>query len=117
MPSVTPSPRRKSDKQFRDQLILAGNEKDAKGTRKLRLVATRMMDDAIAGVTAAQVAIRDTFDGKPAQALQVTGDPSQPLLGVMGEEEAWRRLASMLYRADQAMVAEAKVIDITPEST
>ena len=115
MPSVTPSPRRKSDKQFRDQLILAGNERTVDGTRKLRAVANRMFKDAIAGVTAAQTAIRDTYDGKPAQALQVTGDPSQPLLGGMDEAELVRRLGSLLYRADQARLGP--ILDITPEST
>ncbi|HDZ37112.1 MAG TPA: hypothetical protein ENH62_02295 [Marinobacter sp.] len=115
MPSVTPSPRRKSDKQFRDQLILAGNELTVKGTRKLRAVANRMMDDAIAGVTAAQTAIRDTYDGKPAQALTVEAHVEHQH-SLLDEAEVNRRLASMLYQADRGLI-EGPLIDITPAST
>lgn len=71
VPSVTQAAHRKSGKQFRDQLILATGERTKKGTRKLRLVANRMVRDAIRGNTTAQTAIRDTLDGKPAQAIEV----------------------------------------------
>ncbi len=71
MPSVTGSAHRKSDKQFRDILRVVGKERDANGIRKLRLVANSMYQEAINGNVAAQTAIRDTLDGKPAQAVEL----------------------------------------------
>ncbi len=114
MPSVQQASSRKSDKQFRDQLMIVGKERDAKGTRKLRLVAESMYNEAMDGNVTAQVAIRDTLDGKPAQALHVSGDPDNPLLVAVEDSEITRRLASMLWRADQLA---GPIVDITPAST
>ncbi len=71
MPSVQQVGNRKSDKQFRDQLMIVGKERTANGTRKLRAVANSMYEEAMDGNVTAQVAIRDTMDGKPAQAVEI----------------------------------------------
>ena len=68
----------KSDKEFRTELrkvvhelrVAEGDEKTKK-TRTLRLIARKLADRAIEGEVPAITAIRDSLDGKPAQAVEV----------------------------------------------
>ena len=115
MPSVTGAAHRKSDKQFRDQLILATSVRTKKGTRKLRLVADRMVRDAIKGNTQAQTAIRDTIDGKPAQSLSVEGYIDHRHTLTLDDSEIARQLTLYLTREQERLQATAyPLIDVTP---
>lgn len=71
----------KPDKLMRDALILALNReaKDANGkaTKKLNLIAARLVENAIGGETQAIREIFDRVDGKPAQAI--TGPNGGPI--------------------------------------
>ena len=76
--SKRPSPGSKSDKLWRDALMLAVNGKDDKGKRKLRALAEKTLELALDGDMAAIKEIGDRLDGKPAQAI--VGDPDKPIV-------------------------------------
>ncbi len=65
------------DKKFREALDLAVNEQTAEGFKKLRLIAEKLTDCAIAGEGWAVTTVRDTLDGKPPQVIMGDddGDP------------------------------------------
>lgn len=77
----TPSKGGKPDKLMRDALMLALNREakdaDGKKTKKLNIIASKLVDLAMAGDIQAIKEVSDRVDGKPAQAL--VGDPDQPL--------------------------------------
>lgn len=60
-----------SDKKFRDALNVAVSEKGPKGHRKIRIIAEKLVEAAMAGEIGAIREVADRIDGKPAQALTV----------------------------------------------
>jgi hypothetical protein len=70
------------DKPFRDALRLeiAGAEDNP---RSLRKIAAALLDKAVAGDVQAAIQVRDTLDGKPAQAI--TGDDELDPIRVIHE--------------------------------
>ena len=64
----------KSDKLWRDALMLAVKEKAAGGGTKLRELATKVVDDAIEGSIVAAKEIGDRLDGKATQPSEVKLD-------------------------------------------
>lgn len=76
MPSVTQSAHRKSDKVFRDALVRAVNRREKgqagkRGPKQISILADRLVNEGRNGNVTALTAIRDTLDGKPAQAVTV----------------------------------------------
>lgn len=67
----------KSDKAWRDALMLAVNERAPDGGKKLRKIAEKCVDSAMAGDMQAIKEIGDRLDGKPAQAI--TGEGGGPI--------------------------------------
>lgn len=78
---ATPSKGGKPDKLARDALIVAlkreADDADGKPTRKLQLVADKLVEEAMNGNVQAAREIFDRVDGKPAQAI--IGDVDQPV--------------------------------------
>lgn len=74
----TPSKGSRPDKLMRDAIILAlhreANGSDGKPTKKLYLVAEKLVDAALSGDMRAQCEVNDRVDGKSPQALALT-DP------------------------------------------
>lgn len=67
-PGESGNPRgRISEKAFADQVRIVVNETDAKGIRKLRRLAERLVDEALDGQGWAMCQVADRLDGKPAQ--------------------------------------------------
>jgi hypothetical protein len=61
-----------SDKQWRDAIRHAVNEKEKHtGEKRLRLLALRLIENAMGGDTAALKEVGDRLDGKAAQTLDV----------------------------------------------
>ena len=77
--------RRKTDRIFREQLLVAVNEPmaDGKGKRKLRALADKMVDRGLEGDVGALTQIRDTLDGKPATQIQIEADLRQTVTFIM----------------------------------
>jgi hypothetical protein len=77
----TPSKGGKPDKLMRDALILELNREakdaDGKKTKRLRLVARKLVDKAVEGDVTAIKEINDRVDGKAPQAI--VGDEDSPL--------------------------------------
>lgn len=68
----------KSDKLWREAIMLAVHEEDeATGRKKLRALAEKLRDRALEGDVTALKEIGDRLDGKPAQTI--AGDPENPL--------------------------------------
>ena len=67
-------PGRKSDKIWRDAIMLAVNEvregNGPKAQKALRLIARRVVDKALEGDMTAAKEIGDRLDGKPVQGVQ-----------------------------------------------
>ena len=66
----------KPDKWFRDALVRAVNRRDKgqdgkRGAKQISILADKLVHEGINGNITALTAIRDTLDGKPAQALEV----------------------------------------------
>ena len=73
---LTPSAGVKPDKLMRDALVVALHREATNGhgkTKKLYMVADRLVKEAIKGNVTAIVAIMDRVDGKPAQSVDVSG--------------------------------------------
>ncbi len=95
--SITPSKGAKPDKLMRDAIMVALNREakdaDGKPTRKLALIASKLVDLAIDGDISAIKEIGDRVDGKPAQVI--AGDAENPLeVSVTGlKDELVKRIA------------------------
>jgi hypothetical protein len=76
---------RVKDKPFRDALMLAIKEAEAKEShpRALRRVAERLLDEAAAGNVQAIKEIADRLDGKVPQGVE-GGDPDKPVRMLVG---------------------------------
>jgi hypothetical protein len=69
----------RKEKPFRDALMLAIKEAEAKENqhRALRKIAERLLDEAAAGNVQALKEVADRLDGKVPQGIE-NGDPDQP---------------------------------------
>lgn len=78
----TPSKGSKPDKLMRDALMIALNREaesaDGQKTKKINIIATKLVDLAVNGDIQAIKEVADRVDGKPAQAI--IGDPDAPLM-------------------------------------
>lgn len=78
---ITPSKGGKPDKLMRDALMVALNREavdaDGQKTKKLNIIAAKLVELAVGGDIQAIKEISDRVDGKPSQAI--VGDPDQPL--------------------------------------
>lgn len=70
----TPSGGSKSDKPWRDALMLAVNERAKNGDKKLRRVADAVVAAALDGDMAAAKEIGDRLDGKATQPISAESD-------------------------------------------
>lgn len=76
---------RKPEKEFTTALRLAINEEaeiDGVKTKKLRVIADRLVKEAMAGESWAIQQVADRLDGKPAQAV-VGGDEDDPAISLI----------------------------------
>lgn len=76
---------RPKEKLFADALRLAINEEaeiDGVKTKKLRVIADRLVKEAMAGESWAIQQVADRLDGKPAQAI-VGGDEDDPAISLI----------------------------------
>lgn len=63
-------------RQFEQALTRAITQDDGK---RVRAAAEKLLDLAAEGEAWAIKELRDTLDGKPAQSVQLTGDPDNPV--------------------------------------
>lgn len=76
----TPSKGGKPDKLMRDALMVAVNEDcPIRKTRKIRLIAEKLVDMAVEGDIQAIKEINDRIDGKAPQAVSVGDDDGGPV--------------------------------------
>ena len=79
----SPAEGRKGDKLMRDALSVAlkreADGADGKKTKKLYQLAEAMVEKAISGDVAAATFVADRVDGKPAQAIEHTGEEGGPI--------------------------------------
>ena len=87
----TPSRGGKPDKLMRDALILElqreAKDADGKKTKRLRLIARRLVDKAQEGDVAAIKEINDRVDGKAHQSVELSGDLNVTHEEALGELE------------------------------
>lgn len=95
---------RKSDKLWRDAILLAVNEVDASGQKKLRTLATKVVDMALAGDIQAAKEIADRIDGKPKQEIDSTVDVGVNYLEALRLLNEQRMAQNMGERPDAAPV-------------
>ena len=70
----------RKDKLFRKAMVMELNIRDAgEDMKTLRLIASGVLNDALAGDKDARNMVADRIDGKPAQAL-VGGDEDDPAI-------------------------------------
>lgn len=86
--SITPPRGGKPDKLIRDALMLALNREaadaDGKKTKKLNLIADKLIEKAIGGDVAAIKEIADRVDGKAVQPLAHSGaDGESPVAHII----------------------------------
>ena len=76
---------RKQEKPFRDALMLAIKEAEtaANSTRKLRVIAERLLDEAAMGNVQALKEVADRLDGKVPQGIE-NGSPDEPFKVTFG---------------------------------
>lgn len=74
----SPAEGRKGDKLVRDALMVAlkreADGANGKRTRKLQVMAEKLVDKACEGDVAAIKEVADRVDGRPAQAVEMTGE-------------------------------------------
>ena len=72
---------RTREKPFTDALRMALSEEHATtGTKKLRVLAEKLVNEAIDGNVQAMKEVADRMEGKAPQALQIGGDSDNPVL-------------------------------------
>ena len=86
---------RKVEKPITDAIRMAlSEEHEATGKKKLRVLAEKMVNEAIDGIIQAMKEVADRMEGKPAQSMELTGDPEAPLQVVSAkplDPEAWAK--------------------------
>jgi hypothetical protein len=70
-----------SEKRFREALQAAVSEKDERGTTRLRLIAERLVEQALKGEGWAIQQVSDRIDGKVPQAI-IGGEEDDPPVAV-----------------------------------
>lgn len=93
-----------ADKRFRDALNIAVSEETAEGVKKLRAIATKLVDCAVSGEGWAIQQVADRLDGKPAQDINVDSTVTHELAGLTDGELAdriKRELASLAGRGGE----------------
>ena len=79
--SIRPSPGSKSDKIWRDAIHRAVKRAGKDGqTKRLELLADKLVDEALSGDVPALKEIGDRLDGRPAQAFEHSGKDGGPLV-------------------------------------
>ena len=104
MPATkTPPKGGKPDKLMRDAIMVAlkreATDADGKKTRKLNQIATKLVELAVNGDMQAIKEIGDRVDGRPAQAMELTGKDGGP---VEIETNAREQLAHIVSRHTSA---------------
>lgn len=79
-----------ADKRFREALNIAVNEETAGGIKKLRAIATKLVDCAMAGESWAVQQVADRLDGRPAQDINVDASVTHELANLTDGELAAR---------------------------
>lgn len=74
------------EKPWADALRLAAMANDAEGIRKLRRIAEKCVDAAMAGDMQAMKEVGDRLDGRPAQEATVTFDDRRDLMEFTDQE-------------------------------
>ena len=92
-------PGRKSDKRWRDALILATTRTDDEGRTMLAKIAQRCVEAAVEGDMQAIKEIGDRIDGKAPQSLDVTTTHERPI-----EELSDVELAAFIARRSQGSI-------------
>lgn len=74
----------KPDKLVRDALLIelqreSDQVEHGKKIKRLRLMARKMVDEALGGNVVAMKEIADRIDGRPAQAVAVEGNADKPI--------------------------------------
>ena len=86
---------RRAEKPITDAIRMALSEEHADtGKKKLRVLAQKLVDEAIDGNVQAMKEVADRMEGKPAQSKELTGDPEAPLQVVSAkplDPEAWAK--------------------------
>lgn len=93
----TPSGGRKSDKPWRDAILLAVNERGPDNQRRLRRLAECLVAEGLEGDVVALKEIGDRLDGKATQ--PIAGDKDHDPIAVtmdLSEAEVARRIALIL---------------------
>jgi hypothetical protein len=72
------------EKSFANMLNIAVREAGKTGAPKLRELADKLVDCALAGEGWAMQQVADRLDGKPAQAI-IGGDENDPAINVVGK--------------------------------
>lgn len=99
---------RTKDKPFAEALRIAlAEDDDVKKKRKLRVIADKLVDAAIAGEPWAIKEVIDRVDGKPAQSIDTTIDDKRDLRDLNGIELA-ERAAEALRRVEELTAGAAK---------
>ena len=94
-----------SDKQFRHALNLAVNEETAEGIKKLRAIATKLVDCALEGQSWAIDQVASRLDGKPAQEISLDATVTHDLADLTDAELAdriKRELGALAGRGKEA---------------
>ena len=77
---------RKENRLWRETLLRAAKQKNAKGVEKLRAVADALVDSACDGDVRAAIEIGDRLDGKSAQMIVGPGDDGEHKLDVRWDD-------------------------------
>lgn len=94
-----------ADKRFREALNVAISEETTDGIKKLRAIATKLVDCAVAGESWAVKEVADRLDGKPAQDINVDASVTHELANLTDAELAARikrELGSLAGRGSAA---------------
>lgn len=81
----------KSEKEWRHAIQIAVSEKDGKGASKLRRIAEKVVDLALAGEAWAAKEIGDRLDGKATERVELTGKDGAPLFDATEDERIMAR--------------------------
>lgn len=98
-----------ADKRFREALSLAVSEDTPDGKKKLRAIAEKLVECALAGEGWAVTQVADRLDGKPAQDISIDASVSHEIADLSDADLAKRikrELASLAGRGGKAADSE-----------